>query len=423
MLSTTQLLQVGQLLEEHLSMELTDISDLLGIHKDKHSQLVQQLLVCFPIMTLQKNKNTVIVNLHELIMQPGSLTSLIGIQTDSLPQSPEVLPQPQHPHTSCVPKQKKRGSGRPSLASKFPNLIDVVAEFIKQHGYQAHQRRRTETATSCGVTLREIQQHLYEKIPELKKHGLGKTTIAYLMALPHKGHRSSERYKSLVDARVPGKLNSYREDHPDQHYLFARVQYRQESAQMFSDEVCVFSCDDMNKLKVGPPAVSHYHQISRFFPVEDEPNVPDHDFPNPGYLLISSGYMQLIEQVTDSSEYFEYGDHDTTQSEGLEPMETSLTEQVTTHDSPESSEAEMVDLNEQGTTHDSPESSEAEMVDLTEQGTTHDSQRLRWSILLLKKGLHLIPHIPVPTILPMKQRWLISQWTTPLNQRPLQNPQ
>ena len=108
-LSTTQLQEVGRLLEEHLSMELADISNLFGIHKDQHSQLVQQLLA-FLIMTLQKNKNTVIVNLHELILQPGSLTSLIGIQTESSPQSPEVLPQSQHPHTSRVPTQKKHGS-------------------------------------------------------------------------------------------------------------------------------------------------------------------------------------------------------------------------------------------------------------------------------------------------------------------------
>ena len=65
--------------------------------------------------------------------------------------------------------QRNRGGGCPSIVSRFPNLVDIVAEFIKQHCYQAHQRRRTETATSCGVTLREIQQHLYEKIPELKK--------------------------------------------------------------------------------------------------------------------------------------------------------------------------------------------------------------------------------------------------------------
>lgn len=118
----------------------------------------------------------------------------------------------------------------------------MTSEFIQQH---AHICRRTETATSCGVTLRDIQDHLYEKIPELKKQGIGRTPIAYLFAPPHRGHRSALQYKSLV-ARVPGKENNYREYHPDQHYLFSHVNYRLEFAQMVN-ETCFFSCDDMNK--------------------------------------------------------------------------------------------------------------------------------------------------------------------------------
>ena len=69
-----------------------------------------------------------------------------------------------------------------------------VTEFIKQHGYRAQERRRTETGTTCGVTLREIREHLLQKIPELH---IGTTTIAYMMAPPHRGHRSAERYKSI----------------------------------------------------------------------------------------------------------------------------------------------------------------------------------------------------------------------------------
>ena len=56
----------------------------------------------------------------------------------------------------------------------------------------------------------------------------------------------------------------------------------------------------MNKVKVGALAVSRYHQIERFFPVDDSPNVPDHDFPVPGYLLIPSGYMRLLKNASDS---------------------------------------------------------------------------------------------------------------------------
>ena len=50
----------------------------------------------------------------------------------------------------------------------------------------------------------------------------------------------------------------------------------------------------MNKLRMGPAtAVSRYHQIFRFFVNNETPNVVDHDFPNPGYLIVPSGYMAL----------------------------------------------------------------------------------------------------------------------------------
>ena len=96
--------------------------------------------------------------------------------------------------------------------------------------HRAHERRHTGIVTSCGVSLSEIQHGI----------GIGKTTIAYLLAPPHKGYCSAERYKSYIDARVPGKMNYFREHHPDQHYLFARVRYRQEFAQTFVAESCIF---------------------------------------------------------------------------------------------------------------------------------------------------------------------------------------
>ena len=46
---------------------------------------------------------------------------------------------------------------------------------------------------------------------------------------------------------------------------------------------------------MGPAtAVSRYHQQNRFFLINNSPNVSDHDFPNPGYLLNCSGYQQLV---------------------------------------------------------------------------------------------------------------------------------
>ena len=49
----------------------------------------------------------------------------------------------------------------------------------------------------------------------------------------------------------------------------------------------------MAKVKVGPPAVSRYHQVKCFLMSNDSSNLPDHDFPVPGYLLNVFRYMFL----------------------------------------------------------------------------------------------------------------------------------
>ena len=71
------------------------------------------------------------MNLHKLIIKPHTLTSLVGIDTQSSSQPLLQMSHPQPSHIACF---------------KF---LNVVAEFNKQHGYQAHGRRCTETGTSC----------------------------------------------------------------------------------------------------------------------------------------------------------------------------------------------------------------------------------------------------------------------------------
>ena len=77
----------------------------------------------------------------------------------------------------------------------------------------------------------------------------------------------------------------------DSHCLLARVAYQREFATHFKDECMILSCDDMNKVNVGTLAVSRYHQLEKFFPKDDQPHYPDHDFPIPGYKRIPSCYM------------------------------------------------------------------------------------------------------------------------------------
>jgi len=104
-----------------------------------------------------------------------------------------------------------------------------------------------------------------DNVPGLKEHGISVNTVACLMNPPRHKTITAEQYKGLIAACVPGKKNCYHEDSPDQHYLFAQVAYCRELAARFPDEFAMFSCDDMNKIKVGPLAVTRYHQVERFF--------------------------------------------------------------------------------------------------------------------------------------------------------------
>ena len=102
-------------------------------------------------------------------------------------------------------------------------------------------------------------------------------------------------------------MQPVQERSPNQHFLFARVAYREEFVLRFENEASFYSCDDMNKIKMGPlPAVSQYHQQKRFFMNDDNPNFNDHDFPNLGYLLVSSGDQMLVskEKIDPKQEEF-----------------------------------------------------------------------------------------------------------------------
>lgn len=115
------------------------------------------------------------------------------------------------------------------------------------------------------------------------------------MQPPNKKFNASKVYKGYVSAKIPCKRNDRRTHNPNDHYYSARVRYCMEAASMFGDVSMVLSVDNKNKIKVGSttPAVDRRINIRRIFPSEDAPNYLDHDFPNPGYLLTPSGYMEM----------------------------------------------------------------------------------------------------------------------------------
>ena len=247
---------------------------------------------------MSKAKVTLLVNMKDLLFDKDVFTAMfIGkvttAETDTICHAPEPVLQ-----------QKTFGpmlqQGRKPLWQQFPTLITVVEDFIKTHSFLADGRRRKSTGTGTGVSLEQIRVHALKAVPGLSERGISRDAIHLLMVPPKKNTIRASRYKSLIDARVPGKRNNYREESPNQHFLFARNKYREEFVAMFPNDATFFSCDDMNKLKMGPaPAVSRYHQILRFFMRNNKPDLPDHDFPNPSYLIVPSGYLELIQGKTD----------------------------------------------------------------------------------------------------------------------------
>ena len=255
---------------------------------------INTLIKLFPVIYFVAKDINCFFNLHEFVYTPGALECLLlDPKVTDIEGENDKDDQTQDKPDDEKKVNRKGIGGQPSLVSKFRGIIDEAAEFIKQHGFSAHSRRRTETSYSSGVSINEIREHLNFKFPEVKKQTISLTTISRMFQAPNKGFTASERYKGYINARVGTKSNSYREPHPDAHYLFARNKMRRELASLYENRISVLSIDDMAKVKVGTPAVSRYHQLQRIFPTNDQPNLSDHDFPMSGYLLNVSGHMFL----------------------------------------------------------------------------------------------------------------------------------
>ena len=254
---------------------------------------IEEIIAFMPILYLANKNNGVFINLHEFIYMPGSLEYLLSPDTNTNNINLTDTNSETFETLTDNNEGAKLAGGQPSLVSKFSELVDVTANFIKKHGFSAKYRRHNETTSSSGVTIKQVCDHLLENVPGLLDPNISLTTVRRLFNAPNKGYRASARCKGHVNCRIGIKDNSYREFHPDAHYLFARNKQRRELAALFTHETAVLSIDDMAKVKVGAPALSRYHQIKRFFPNGDMPNLNDHDFPVPGYLLNISGYMFL----------------------------------------------------------------------------------------------------------------------------------
>ena len=84
---------------------------------------------------------------------------------------------------------------------KFPEIVNITDEFIRQYGFAAQCLCRTEKVNSFGVTAAQIRDHLYNSISGLKEHSVSLSTIHRLFQAPNKHFQSSALRKVML---MPG---------------------------------------------------------------------------------------------------------------------------------------------------------------------------------------------------------------------------
>ena len=72
---------------------------------------------------------------------------------------------------------------RARINEKCRTLVSVVNDFVRDHGFAAHERRR-EITGSIGVSLQQIQEHCFENVPGLRDHAISISTIHRLFHAP-----------------------------------------------------------------------------------------------------------------------------------------------------------------------------------------------------------------------------------------------
>ena len=98
-------------------------------------------------------------------------------------------PKPVDLPTACQLPQLRPGP-KPFF-EQFPELITVVTDFVKLHGFSAEARRRSSVGNMVGVSLKDIVEHVKQKIPELKETSISRHTIHRLLVASHiKGQES-----------------------------------------------------------------------------------------------------------------------------------------------------------------------------------------------------------------------------------------
>ena len=155
----------------------------------------------------------------ELVFRPGLVHDMLTLDAEAKHSSEEDTPVP-----PCGPSEGSffyKSRGPTPLQTKYSRMLEEIVSFVQLHGFAAHERRRTGTATSCGVRLEDVRQHLLNNVEGLDK--ISKTKVYYLMQPANMHSRESARHKDAVDVRVGVKNCDISKENPKAHEYFATI--------------------------------------------------------------------------------------------------------------------------------------------------------------------------------------------------------
>ena len=106
------------------------------------------LLLNFPVIYAVKLGAAVFTNIRDLIMQPDAFVSM---QKEKAAEQTNVTQTEKKKKEPVFGLHVKRG--RKSPWQEFPSLVPMLTNFIKQHSFMAHGRRRETTGTGVTITI------------------------------------------------------------------------------------------------------------------------------------------------------------------------------------------------------------------------------------------------------------------------------
>ena len=179
----------ASLVKENLFCSIDTFHELNDLMKRR---LQDFLVLNFPILELTRDSQTILINVHEIVLDPHLFEILLAFNKPPKPTK----------ESSTITKNSSQNNtktnaaigltnkiGRKPLYMKFQSLLQSATDFIKPHSFEAHNRRRETTSTGTGVSLKDLHKHLLQNVRGLKEHGISRDTIHHSIIPPRKSNR------------------------------------------------------------------------------------------------------------------------------------------------------------------------------------------------------------------------------------------